>query len=200
MKFVALETSSDELSLALFEGSRMVASISEKAVMRQSERLLTVLDSLLKAQGWTLNDVEALAVGLGPGSFTGLRVGLSFVKGTALARTIKVVGISSLLTQAEACQGLGEGKDVVVWLDARKGLVFRGAYRRQNSLWQETAPAALMTRDEAVRDMPSGAIQTGDQAPHAEALGRLAWQRLARGEQDDPAALEPLYLRQPTIT
>lgn len=200
MKFAALETSSDELSLSLFEDGRPVASISEKAVMRQSERLLTVLDSLLKAQKWAFADLEALAVGLGPGSFTGLRVGLSFVKGTALAREIKVVGISSLLIQAEACQGLAEGKDVVVWLDARKGLVFRGSYRRQGSGWDETSPAALMTLAQARLEMPAGAVQTGAQAPTAEALGRLAWFRLARGEHDDPAALEPLYLRQPTTT
>jgi tRNA threonylcarbamoyladenosine biosynthesis protein TsaB len=218
MRFLALDTSSERLCLALFDGPDLVAEQSEKAIMRQSERLVPSADSLLKSQGWRPADLAALAVGLGPGSFTGLRVGLAFAKGLSLGLGLKVLGIPSLLARAEAAKA-EPGRNVTVLLDGRREWVFRGSYRLDPAGWQETLPAGLVTLEEALKDLNADSLVTGDLpetrpdwaeavsgldwAPadlrqvSATALGRLAWPRLERGEKDDPALLEPLYLKKP---
>jgi tRNA threonylcarbamoyladenosine biosynthesis protein TsaB len=218
LRFAAINTSTDLLCLALFEGPKLLREASLSLPMRQSEGLLPSLDALLKAQGWGPDSLEALALSLGPGSFTGLRGSLAMAKGAAQARGIKVAGVGELLARAER---LGEPElPVAVWLDARHGQVYRGLYQRKDGGWDALKPPAMLALEDAARELSAPHVITGDAlerlAPQvaqsgvlsfccaaepplrgadAAGLGRLAWARFAQGSFDDPLMLEPLYLR-----
>ncbi len=185
-------------------------------------RLPGALTELLGALGRGVRDVDAFAVGLGPGSFTGLRIGLATWKGLAYANRRPIAGASSLAAMAlEACRSLPAGATplLVPLLDARKGEVYAGFYRPTPGgvepvhPEQALSPAVLAERAStlgsvvafgegyeahraalapALADLP-GAPAT----PSAEAVGRLAAARLQAGPFDDRAlfALEPHYVR-----
>jgi tRNA threonylcarbamoyladenosine biosynthesis protein TsaB len=216
MKSLALDTSSDLFSLALFEDGAVAASFEESAPMRQSERLLPALQDLLKQAGWTVKDLKAVALSAGPGSFTGLRGGLAFCQGLALGQEAKVVGVSSLQVLAAASALPDAPQTTAVFLDARRGQVYFAIYGLAPEFKESRAPE-LMELEKAIALAPwpcrvagdgprkhPGAFeplqQDGDFAlgltvPLAQAAGQLAWQRMARGEFDDIEKLEPFYLR-----
>jgi tRNA threonylcarbamoyladenosine biosynthesis protein TsaB len=219
LRFAAINTSTDLLCLALFEGPRLEAERCLELPMRQSEGLLPGLDALLKAQGWSADSLEALALSLGPGSFTGLRGGLAMAKGAAQARGVKVLGVGELMARAERLTA-GAELPVTVWLDARHGQVYRAAYQRQAQGWDVLRAPAMLALEDAARELEGPHLLTGDAlerlAPQvaqsgvlafcraaplelrgadAASVGRLAWARLSQGSSDDPLLLEPLYLR-----
>jgi tRNA threonylcarbamoyladenosine biosynthesis protein TsaB len=191
MKLLALETSGTLLSLALFEDSALLAQASAQAAMRQSESLAPLVDGLLKGRGWKAGQLQAVAVSLGPGSFTGLRTGLAFAKGLSFATGAKLLGVPTLEAWAEGAER------AEVWLDARRGLVYRGSFASGRSL----AEPSMMPLEEA-RALAGSSPVLGDIAPQpgladAAKVGRLALKRLLAGESDDAGALEPIYLRRP---
>ncbi|HSN92335.1 MAG TPA: tRNA (adenosine(37)-N6)-threonylcarbamoyltransferase complex dimerization subunit type 1 TsaB [Anaeromyxobacteraceae bacterium] len=186
-------------------------------------RLPGALQDLLVAVGKTLPDVEGYAVGLGPGSFTGLRIGLATWKGLAYANRRPIAGASSLAAMAlGAAAEAGEGAVLVPLLDAKKGEVYAGFYRvaagTVEAVLPEAAlsPAALLER---IGALPAGTaarafgegyeahaaaldgrlprLAAGAATPHAFQVARLAAPRLAEGPFDAQAlfALEPHYVR-----
>jgi tRNA threonylcarbamoyladenosine biosynthesis protein TsaB len=218
LRFAAINTSTDLLCLALFDGPRLLSEACQDLPMRQSEGLLPGLDALLKAQGWGPDSLQALALSLGPGSFTGLRGSLAMAKGAAQARGLKVAGVGELAARAER---LGQPElPVAVWLDARHGQVYRGLYQRRAGGWHELKPPAMLALEAAAAELKAPHWLTGDAlerlAPQVEksgvlgfcraaepalrsadaaSVGRLAWARLSQASFDDPLLLEPLYLR-----
>jgi len=190
MKLLALETSSGLLSIAGFEDGSLKLELSRDALMRQNENLAPLVAELLNTLNWKASELGALAVSLGPGSFTGLRTGLAFAKGLSYANGAILIGISTL-------EAWAEGEDEAeVWLDARRGFVYRAAYKK-GILIKE---AQMLPMEEARRELSPGMKLLGDLQdlkglPSAAKLGRLAWERVKRGERDDPASLEPSYLR-----
>src|SRR2546425_9380193 len=93
MRVLAVETSTMSGGAALLDGERVVGEYILDVRITHSERLMVAVDQLLSDAGWSAGDLEGLAVAVGPGSFTGLRVGLSTVKGLALALSIPVVAV-----------------------------------------------------------------------------------------------------------
>jgi len=186
-------------------------------------RLPGALVELLVAVGKTLPDVEAYAIGLGPGSFTGLRIGLATWKGLAYANRRPIAGASSLAAMAlGAAGGVEDGTVLVPLLDAKKGEVYAGFYRaaggRVEAVLPEAAlpPAALLERvgtlpgGTAVRAFGEGyeahaaalgerlpRLAAGAATPHALEVARLAAARLVERPFDLQAlfALEPHYVR-----
>ncbi len=96
MRVLAVETSTLSGGAALLDGERIVGEYTLDVRITHSERLMAAIDQLLTDAGWTARDLEGLAVSVGPGSFTGLRVGLSTVKGLALALSIPVAAVPTL--------------------------------------------------------------------------------------------------------
>jgi tRNA threonylcarbamoyladenosine biosynthesis protein TsaB len=187
-----------------------------------SARLPQALVDLLQAEGLTIPDLGGYAVGLGPGSFTGLRIGLATWKGLAYANRRPLAGASSLAALAlDAVAHLPPGGDalLVPLLDARKGEVYAGFYRASPEGVAAVRPEeALAPGDVAGRLAGLGrAVGFGEgwnayrailepalpglvaapETPTGEAVGRLAAARLARAAFDDQAlfALEPHYVR-----
>ena len=122
MKFAAIETSTEWCSVALWRDGELGA-IEERAGSRHGELVLPMLDRLLAAAGLEVADLEAVAFGAGPGSFTGLRIACGIAQGLAFARGLPVLGVSSLEAMAEEC---GAAR-VVACLDARMGEVYYSA-------------------------------------------------------------------------
>ncbi len=213
MRFAAIETSSEWCSVALW-GDGEIAAIERRAGQRHAELVLPMLERLLAQAGASLRDLDAVAFGAGPGSFTGLRIACGVAQGLAFARGIPVLGVSTLEAIAEES---GAGR-AVVCLDARMHEVYYAALEKGPAGWRETievqcvAPAAaplpadggwhgcgngFAVYREALAARLGGTL--GGIAPevHASALAvaRLAAPRLAAGQGVDAALAAPLYVR-----
>jgi len=143
--FVALDTSTLTLSLALVKRAGGGAVALEQLAMgpprKQSEMLPGVVMDLLARHGVTLNALEGIAVGLGPGSFTGLRIGAATAKALAYAAQIKIAGVSSLASVA--LEG-PEGATLLPTAVARQGELYVGFYRRQGEAVEQIEPEQAM--------------------------------------------------------
>jgi tRNA threonylcarbamoyladenosine biosynthesis protein TsaB len=162
--FLALDTSTLTLTLALVERVGEDVRVLEHAVVgppqKQSEVLPGVIGELLARHGVKLAELEGLAVGLGPGSFTGLRIGLAAVKALAYVARLKVVGVSSLATVA--MEG-PEGPPLFCLAVARKDDLYLGAYRRRGRSVEALEPETAMSPEEVAARMAA--------EPEALALG-----------------------------
>ncbi len=210
MRVLAVETSTLAGGVALLDGDRVAAEYLLDVRATHSERLLPAIDRVLDDAGWRSVDVEGLAVAVGPGSFTGLRIGLATVKGLALALGVPVAAVPTL--DAMAASLPHAALPVCPVLDARKGEVYcclyrwdGGAMRRE---WDYLAipPGVLAARlSEPVIVVGDGA--TSVPSPHARLAppprrlpspATVAWlghARLVAGDTVPAAALVPLYLR-----
>lgn len=131
MKILALDTSTSYLSLAISEDNKVLTDINKNLKrMDHAKFLIPELGKLLKNVKLKLDDMDALCVGLGPGSFTGLRVGLSSVKGLSIATNKKILGISSM--DAVACNIDNEDKIIAYIQDARKQKVYGCLYKKED--------------------------------------------------------------------
>jgi tRNA threonylcarbamoyladenosine biosynthesis protein TsaB len=127
MRILAIDTSSPISAVSLVDGARIVAEDQLGSENRHAENLLPCIQRQLGAAAWTLSSIDLIAVGVGPGSFTGLRVGLATAKGLALATGIPVRGVSSLSVLARAA--LEQSELALIAIDAGRGELFGGAYR-----------------------------------------------------------------------
>src|SRR5262245_4578017 len=127
MRVLAVETSTLAGGAALLDGGLVVGEYTLDVSLTHSERLMGAVDRLLSDAGWTVRDLEGLAVSVGPGSFTGLRIGLSTVKGLALALTIPIAAVPTL--DALATLLPFAALPVCPVLDARKREVYASLYR-----------------------------------------------------------------------
>ncbi len=127
---------------------------------RHSERLLALVEEVLAAAGGGWKDVERIAVGVGPGGFTGLRLGVATARALAQARGLPLAPVSSLEALARGAGPLGEGRPVTAVIDARRGEAFAAAWEGEALV---LAPAAYTPEDLATR-LPAGALAVGDGA------------------------------------
>jgi tRNA threonylcarbamoyladenosine biosynthesis protein TsaB len=214
---LALETATPSASVALVRGR---SCLGERALAREravSEQLLPAIDALLGAAGFGLEDVDAFALSIGPGSFTGLRVGVATVKGLAFASGLPAVAVPTLEALAFGAPA-GEGP-VVALLDAQRGEVYGAAFERVPGGLRPSLPEGLYgvadlcarlprrgtfvgdgatLHDEALRARLGDAIRLAGAvhpAPRARDVGDLAERLLAAGRGLDPARLALRYVR-----
>lgn len=147
---LALDATTDLCSVAWTDGSRWVES-TELAGQRHSALLLGMVDTVLREAGRALRDMDEIAFGAGPGSFTGLRIACGIAQGLALGAQLPVRAVSSLMALAQAT----DGRAVIAALDARMNEVYWAAYRRgtQDNRWHAVSgpavarPAAVFAPD-----------------------------------------------------
>ncbi len=193
MKLLALECSSGEgLSVAVLEDGNLVRDLGMSAPRQHVEKLAPLVAEILGNLAWKPADLGAVALSLGPGSFTGLRCSLAFAKGLCFATGARLLGVSTL----EAWAWPERAGECQVWLKAGKDRIYRAGYRQG----LEVLPGSLLDLLQAQAEAPPGVKILGDLGPEASgplamAVGYLAWQRFENGEADDPRKLEPLYLR-----
>jgi tRNA threonylcarbamoyladenosine biosynthesis protein TsaB len=217
MRLAAIDTSTVLGSVALFDDGVLVAEDTRRVSNAHGESLLPMVSALFASAGWTAADVARWGVGLGPGSFTGIRIAVATAKGIAIATGAELVGVTSLDAIDHA---LGTPVETVVSvIGAGKGEVFVQARRGDSRV---LPPTHLRAGDVAARlsEIVAGSrvLVAGEGAsgidwsalgvevelvlapphdlPHASSIGRIALTRPA-GDAD---ALEPVYVRPPEIT
>ena len=200
MLLLSLDTASTTLSLSLFEDGKKLASFDEVMLRGQAERLIPAIQDLFKQAGKNVNELTGVAVGVGPGSFTGVRVALATARGFALALNVPVYGVSSLDAYA-----YGAGEDVFVALDTKRGDFYVAGYNKD---LEEVFEPRVMSMDEIkilnpkliASDVPDVFMQEGFKIREndfslSEQIAKIA---LMRGEENLPA--EPMYLRDADVT
>jgi len=218
MNLLALETSADFCSVAAARGDA-VASRHVRAGRSQAEMVLGLVEEVLGEARLSLDDLEGIAYGAGPGSFTGLRIACGVTQGLALSRGVPVVGVGTLLALAEDASHEAPGDRFVACVDAHMGEVYHAAYARSRSGWDEISAPGIY-KPQAVPAIPgegwigcgNGFTAYGGQvaarhdgrlsavlaqlAPTARAVLKLAAPRFAAGEARDAADAVPVYLRE----
>jgi len=220
---LALETATSVCSVAVFSDQQCRALLTLDRPRQHAERLVPMVEQALAYAELSVGAVDAVAVSAGPGSYTGLRIGVSTAKGLALAADAALVGVSSLAALAEhATLTAPAGTAVVAARTARRSELYTAAYRvSPNHMLQPIALPRALTTDALAAWWAATRIDgvcwaVGDAAPavqdalpkisfhvlpfpqmgpDARTVGRRAHHRLARGEADDVASFEPYYLK-----
>jgi tRNA threonylcarbamoyladenosine biosynthesis protein TsaB len=208
MRVLAIETSTTLASVALVESGMLVLSRSHARPKQSAERLLPMIAELLAEAGWQRSDVARLGVSVGPGSFTGLRVGIACAQGLALGLGVPLLGVTSLRAMARAVPQSIPGVRCPV-LDARRREVFVGGYgsgplapellaplalpaelARETLAAQLAAPLVWVGSGLSLTGIPPGFSSPQTEEPSAYAVGLLA-------EELDPADCppSPVYVR-----
>ena len=210
MRFAAFETSTEWCSAALWIDGE-IAIVEERVGHAHSERVLPMLDRLLAAAGVSIAQLDAVAFGAGPGSFTGLRIACGVAQGLAFARDLPVIGIPTLEAMADETGATR----VIACLDARMHEVYYSALEREaartGACWREVVPAQCVAPAAVLAPPGEGWIGCGngfavygplglsnvisDIHPSAAAVARLAAPRFAAGEGVDAALAAPVYVR-----
>ncbi len=213
MKILALETSTEYCSVALWHDGA-VSERCERVGQKHSEVLLAMLDALLKDSGFGIKDMDGIAFGKGPGSFTGVRIACGVAQGLAFGADLKVVGVCTLQALAQAANH----DKVIAALDARMGELYLAAYEKRDGGWATVsepclckAESAPLLTGEGWYGVGSGFSFNGDAlqarygeqlsavdaqpVPQASAVAQLAAIEFARGNAVDAALALPLYLR-----
>lgn len=210
MRLLALETSTLAGGVALLDDERVVGEYLLDVRVTHSERLMPAIDRLLRDAGWTVANLDGLAVAVGPGSFTGLRIGLSTAKGLAWARGIPAAPVPTLDALSASLPFCA--LPVCPVLDARKGEVYCSRYRWDGAgmrrEWDYLAipPGSLADRlDEPTVLLGDGAgsvlsrharvAPAHRRMPSAAAVGVLGLARFRAGEVVSATELLPFYLR-----
>ncbi len=200
-RLLSLEAGGERISAALFEDRVCVGSAFEEARQRQTEKLAPLVHGLLEERDWSAASLGAIAVGRGPGSFTGLRSSMAFGEGLGLATGARMVGMDTLTAWAQAA-GLPA---VAVALDGRRGQVYFGRYEKSAGTWKALEEPALLPAGDAwarLGDLPLvstvaapvPSLPWPQGAALAVAVGELAWARW-QGRSGLPLDWEPQYLR-----
>ena len=223
---LGLDTSTSIASLALLAGGKITASL-ERPATSHGAALPAALDDLLSAAGLSVRDLGAVAVGTGPGSYTGLRIGISYAKGLAMASGCALVGVPGFDAIALAAlerNNIDEGRMVCVVVDARKGEVYAALYRVVADGLEKLSEELVIALKHLASQITEDVVFVGDErAKDAAALVESRGHRVAvfnlgkldmrgacvaalggadfaRGETDRAASIEPLYIRTPEAT
>lgn len=218
MKILALETATIAGSVAVFDDSEgLISEITINVKIAHAERLMNSVDMLLKASAVSIKDIDAFAVSIGPGSFTGLRIGLSTAKGLAFATNKPLVPVETLDAFARTlplCQHL-----ICPMFDARKNEVYTALYRWQDSLCKKIIPETAINPEDFLKKIKEPTVFLGDgtkiykklildilkdnakfapeskMSPSASSVAEIAIEKLKNGITADTVSLTPFYIR-----
>lgn len=213
---LAIDTATEACSVALWHQGKLT-SLDELSPRTHTQRILPMVDELLKEAKIGLNQVDFLAFGRGPGSFTGVRVGVSVAQGLAFGANLPVIALSNLQVMAEeAYQTLG-ATNVIALIDARMNEVYFAQFQRVGKQWQCVVPEQVCSPERAIEqfqnDENTVVVGTGWAAypqfsaqnrplvvsditlPSARFMIALAQQQITNGQAQTALDIEPVYLR-----
>ncbi|PHM65817.1 tRNA -N6-threonylcarbamoyltransferase complex dimerization subunit type 1 TsaB [Xenorhabdus stockiae] len=217
-RILAIDTATEACSVALWNDGLIEAQF-EISPREHTQRILPMVEAVLSKGCIKLQQLDALAFGRGPGSFTGVRIGVGIAQGLALGADLPMIGVSSLKTMAQGVFRLKNISNVLVAIDARMGEVYWAQYTRdEQGIWSgdETESVLKPEQVQAIMSNLTGewaiagtgweaypqlleshlTLIPGDMAlPHAEDMLPLAVQMWKEGEATAVELAEPVYLR-----
>jgi tRNA threonylcarbamoyladenosine biosynthesis protein TsaB len=216
MKILGVDTSTPIGSVGLIDGARFVAEHTLSIVKAHSSRLMPAIDQILKWGDLTVHDLDACAVGIGPGSFTGIRIGVGTIKSLCYALKKPIIGISTL--EAIAYNLRYTDKLICPILDARKDEVYGAVFRGGQNLLRKSDDLcvpieallshidndAIFVGDGLRRYAPVVQEQFGEDVsladsifnvPRGASIARIGYDRLLNGQSGDYFSLTPNYVR-----
>jgi tRNA threonylcarbamoyladenosine biosynthesis protein TsaB len=212
---LAVDTSTAQMGIAVYDGAQVLGEYVWHSRQHHTVELAPAIAELLARCGLTMDDIRALGVALGPGSFTSLRVGLALVKGLALACELPLIGIPTLDIYA-AGQPASE-LPLLTAIQAGRGRLAVGWYKTTENGWQAQGPARVVSIEALLGEIEMPSVVCGEfSAEEQEQLARhplhielvsparsvrrpsllaeLAWARWQSGDVDEAATLAPIYL------
>ena len=203
MIILAIDTSTDYLSLAILKGGKVAVKFHKKADRRHSMLLVPTIEKILKKAKLNLGKIDCFAISIGPGSFTGLRIGVTVIKGLAYALKKPIVSVPTLDVIADNAKGF-EGILCPV-LDARKNKVYACLYRSDGKVIRKISKYMLLPLEELLKKLSKydKVIFLGDTGnnnfnkdwhPKAEVVARLGAGYCKDKKFVEPEDLEPMYL------
>jgi len=212
---LAVDTSTKNLGVALFDGVQVLSEMTWVSDQYHTVELAPTVESLMDRAGTSLSEIQVVTVALGPGSFTGLRIGLAFAKGMALAKHLDIIGVPTLDILA-ASQPLVNLPMVLV-LHAGRGRLAVGWYKNSSNKWNPVNDVKVQTSRELAAEIKTPTIVCGELTAEEQRIFRrkrknvilyspaqcmrrpsilaeLGWMRWRKGQIDDPAVLAPIYL------
>lgn len=216
---LGIDTALDTMSVAVTDGESTVSSIVISERNAHDEYLAASIVSVLKEASIAVKDLAGVAVSAGPGSFTGLRIGMAEAKGIAFAAEIPLLLVPTLdAIAAKTAANLPDvrNRPLAVIMDARKNDIYASLFTIDGGAYTVESVAAAYYIEEFLPMLPGGSLVTGDGVEKLAALGRgvfetvsppdalsdaptvarLGAEMLAAGRSVDPATAEPLYIRE----
>ena len=219
---LAIDTSTETAGIALSSAGTVTAEFTWHAGQNHTVELVPNLNHLLAQSEFELQDIKGVIVAKGPGSFNGLRVGMSFAKGLALSLNIPIVGVSTL--EADAFPYSATNLPICPIMNAGRGEIATAVFQKKRGKWQRLIEEHISTASALALQIKTKTIFCGKippeialylketlkqkatfidvtaQLPRVGYLAQLGWKRLEKGDYDNISTLEPLYLRRPAIT
>jgi tRNA threonylcarbamoyladenosine biosynthesis protein TsaB len=217
VRVLGIDTATRHASIGLCEDDRILIERTDKAARSHATSTLPLIEQLLADAGLPVGDIDVIAVSAGPGSFTGLRIGLSIAKGLACATGARLVGVSTL----EALAGVVQDRSgtLCTLLDARKGEVYTACFEVAAGRVQRRWPDTVTTAEALAARLPAPCLIVGDAeaaygpflrerlgggieflpfdeyGPRGGIVARLGAEAARAGHAVDATHLEPLYIR-----
>ncbi len=212
---LAVDTSTAQVGLAIYDGAQVLGEMIWRSKQHHTVELAPAVAELLRRSGISMQEMRALGVAIGPGSFTSLRVGLSLVKGLVLACDLPLVGIPTLDVYAAAQPA--SKLPLLAAIQAGRGKLAVGWYKSTKHGWKAQGMARVVTSESLVYEIKSPTLVCGEfteeerqrlakdeanvklvspagSVRRPSILAELAWARWQKGEVDEPASLAPIYL------
>ncbi|KFA59414.1 tRNA N6-adenosine(37)-N6-threonylcarbamoyltransferase complex dimerization subunit TsaB [Gilliamella sp. wkB18] len=211
---LAIDTSTEACSVALSYQNEITYDFIISA-RDHTKQILPMVDKLLKQSDCSLSKIDAIAFGQGPGSFTGVRIGIGVAQGLALGIGKPMIGVSTLMTLVQGVYRTEQATDIIAAIDARMNEVYLGQYRYINNQWQTIIPECVIAPEQVIEKVQninenSYSAGTGWQTypnmlnnikrsnillPHAQDLIVIADQKWKRKDIINVEEVEPTYLR-----
>jgi tRNA threonylcarbamoyladenosine biosynthesis protein TsaB len=215
---LAIETSSRIGSVALAQDGRAVAQETFEHGLQHAARIVPAIDQLCRRLDWKSEELRQVYVSAGPGSFTGLRIGITLAKTLAFVTGAKLVAVPTVRVLVESAPP--EARHDVIVIDAKRDQIFTASFDRQGNGWTQREPAhldslaAMLARAQRpvhligqgipfhrkfIADSETEIFLADESLwqPHAETVARLGWGMAINGQFIDPLKLSPIYIRRP---
>ena len=212
MKILSIDTSSSNCATALLEEDKLIDENSLNNGLTHSENLMPLIDELLRRNNTKLKDIDLISVSVGPGSFTGIRIGIATIKAMAEVHNIKVAGVTSLETLARIDES---EKNKICLIDARNNQVYFGAFDSEYNLLEEYKADDINTlidimkkyknavligngavlHKELLEENIKGSVILEDCLQTAENTGKIGYKKFLNENLENADTIRPLYLR-----